>query len=316
MCKSSKTTSTNSVPGYVTDLSTSLASKAGDVLDKPFEAYTGDRVADFNADQQSAFQKLRDLIAGAPQVGGDAIQGAADYAKAPAQSIGTERIVDENGKLGAIADYLNPFQENVVSPALRKIQEQADAQRKRISAGATAAGSFGDARHGITEAMLGRDTSLAMGEIAGQLNKQGFDTAMGLRTGDVNRFKDVDALNANYDEQALQRMLTGTGAQLDRAKSDQDRLLGQISALLGAGTQQQGNEQSQLDAAYQEFMRKYIGDDATKIAAVTQALQGMKGAYDTTKTETKPDNSLLGAAGSAAGAAASSPAFWSFLAAI
>jgi hypothetical protein len=246
-------------------------------------------------------------------VGGTAIKGAADYAAAPAQNVSTERTVDENGKLGSISSYLNPYNDAVVQPALRKIQEQADQQRKRIAAGATAGGSFGDARHGIDEAMLGRDTSLAMGETAGALNKAGYDTAMNLRTGDLNRFKDVDALNAGYNETALNRGFQGTGAELDRATADQNRLLTQINSLLGAGSQQQAHDQAGLDAAYQEFMRKYIGDDQAKIAAASQALTAQKGNYSTTKTSEQPDNSLLGGVGSAAGSMLGSNGFWSWL---
>ena len=313
MGKSSKSTTTSEVPGYVTEAGTELASKSSELLNKPFEAYTDPRVAEFTADQQSAFQKLRDLIAGAPQIGEAAVSNTMNAAAAPAQSIQTERIVDENGKLGAIEDYLNPYRNAVVDPALRKIQEQSDKQAKSIGSMATASKAYGDARHGILEAMLGRDTSLATGETTGSLLKQGYDTAMGQRTSDVNRFKDVDTLNANFEETALNRNMAGNKAAVDIASADQNRLLTQINALLGAGTQQQGNEQSKLDAAYQEFMRKYIGDDQAKIAAAAQAMSGLKGNYSTTKTEEKPDNSLLGGVGSAAGSVLSSPGFWSWM---
>jgi len=313
MCKSSKKTETTEVPGYVTAAGTDLASKSSEVLSKPFEGYTEPRVADLNADQKSAFQALRDLIAKAPQVGAGAIKGAQDYAAAPAQSISTERVVDENGRLGSIDSYLNPYRDAVVDPALRKIQEQADRQQKQINANATSARAFGDARHGILDAMLGRDTSLATGETTGKLLKEGYDTAMGLRSADENRFKDVDTLNANFEETALNRGLAGSKAAVDIAAADQNRLLAQISALLGAGGQQQSNEQAKLDAAYQEFLRKYIGDDQAKIAAASQALSGLKGNYGTTKTSEQPDNSIIGGIGSAAGSVASSPGFWSWL---
>lgn len=312
MGKESKTTKTTEVPEYVTAIGQSLAGKAGEVLSKPFEAYTGQRVADFTSDQQSAFQKLRDLISGAPQVGADAIKGAQNYAKAGPQQISTERVVDQNGRLGAIDDYLNPQREAVLNPALRVIQEQADAQRKKINANRTTAGAFGDARHGISEAMLGRDTSLAMGETAGKIEADAYDKAMGQRAADLARMLGVDTQNANFNEQALGRELTGTGAMLDRATADQARQLTGINALLGSGTQQQGNAQQNLDAAFQEFMRRY-GDDYTKIAGVSQALQGLKGNYGTTTTETKPDNSLLGGVGSAVGSALGSNGFWNWL---
>lgn len=312
MCKESKTTTENSVPGYVTSLGTSLASKSQDVLNKPFESYTQPRVADFTADQQSAFQQLRNLISGAPQVGADAIKGAENYAKAGPQQISTERVVDQAGRLGSIDDYLNPQRNAVLAPALRQIQEQADQQQKKINANATTSGAYGDARHGIKDAMLGRDTSLAVGETTGKIMSDAYDKAMAQRQADIARMLGVDTTNANFNEQALGRELTGTGAMLDRATADQTRQLTGINALLGSGTQQQANAQQNLDAAFAEFMRRY-GDDYNKIAGVTQAMSGLKGNYDTTQTQTKPDNSLLGGVGSLAGSALGSNGFWNWM---
>lgn len=303
--KNSKTTTVQKVPKYIEEGGKEVIAKSQALADKPFEAYTGQRVADFSGDQQSAFQQLRDLIAGAPQVGGEAIQGARDFAAAPAQHLTTERIVDDDGRLGAIADYMNPFVDQALQPALRAIQEQADAQRKRISGGATSAGAFGDARHGILEAMLGRDTSTAMGDTASRFYLDAFRDALGLRQGDLSRMTDLDKTNALFNEQALDRLLTGSGAVLDRAGQDQRQGLQLIESLLASGGIQQGADQAELDAAYQEFLRNY-GHDFDVVAAMASALSGVP--YTRTQTTTQPDNSLLGTLGSAAGAFAGSPA--------
>src|SRR5690606_35357417 len=122
-----------------------------------------------------------DLIANAPQVGAEAIGGAREYAHAPAQELTTERIVDESGRLGAIADYFNPYVEQALQPALRKIQEASDDQRRRSGAGATASGAYGDARHGILESQLYRDTGTAMGDVASEFYLDAFRDALGLR---------------------------------------------------------------------------------------------------------------------------------------
>ena len=181
MCKESKkqesTTSTSSIPAWLEGVSQKVATKAGDLTDKPFESYTGQRVADFSGDQMSAFQKLRDLVSG-----GETPAAIGKYTNAPAQNIGTERVVDEGGRLGQIADYMNPHVAGALQPALAKIQEQADAQRKRLSAGATSAGAFGDARHGVVESKLDQNTSQAMGDTASQFYMNAFDRAMGQRS--------------------------------------------------------------------------------------------------------------------------------------
>lgn len=295
---SSKTTTVQKVPEYIETAGKQVIKQSQALADKPFEAYTGQRVADFSGDQQTAFQQLRDLIAGAPQVGGEAVQGARDFAAAPAQNLTTERIVDENGRLGPIADYMSPFIDQALQPALRRIQEQADAQRKRIGAGATSAGAYGDARHGIMEAMLGRDTSTAMGDTASQFYLDAFRDALGLRQGDLGRMTDIDKTNALFAEQGLDRLFQGSGAVLDRAGQDQQQGLQLIQSLLSSGGIQQGADQAGLDAAFQEFLREY-GHDFDVVAAMASALSGVP--YTRTQTTTQPNNSLLGTLGSAAG---------------
>lgn len=296
MCKEQETKQNSvqqvEIPSWLTSASQGLASKAAEAADKPFEAYTGDRVAGLTGDQTNAFQQLRDFISR-----GTSTNATSHAMSAPAQSIGTERIVDQGGRLGATSDYLNPYVEEALQPALTKIQEQADARRKQINAGATSARAFGDARHGVLEAKHDLDTSRAVGETASTFMKNAFDTSMGQRAADLNRFGEVDKTNAQFGEAALSRELTGSNQV-------QSQMLQQIQALLGGGAIQQGNEQQGLDAAYQEFIRKYQ-DDPTKIAAYSKALGSLPYSKTSTTdtTNTSPDNSLLGLAGSLGGAA-------------
>lgn len=295
MCKESEqeSTSVSSVPGWVTNASRQLVDQASDLASRPYEAYGGPRVASFTGDQQSAFQSLRDLVAR-----GDIPGGAREFAGAPASTISTERIVDEDGRLGAMSDYLNPYVEQALQPAIRKIMEAADAQRKRIGANATMAGAFGDARHGIVESDLDQNTSTAIGDTASTFMRGAFDAAMGQRGQDLARFLDVDRTNAAATETALQRRLTG-------AQAEQQILLQQIQALLAGGNQQQGLDQARLDADYQENIRGYQ-HQFTVLDALREALSS--GAYDRTQTSTSvtPDNSGIGALGSIAGSVLSS----------
>ena len=296
MCKEQKqkqsSTQTVAIPSWLESASKAITEKSQALADKPFEAYTGDRVADLTPDQQTAFQRLRDFIGG-----GQTVDSATRVMDAPAQKIGTERVVDEGGRLGAIGDYLNPYVENALQPALTKIQESADARRKQINAGATSARAFGDARHGVLEAKHDLDTSRAMGETAGNFMMNAFDRSMGQRAADLGRFADVDKTNAQFGEAALGRELTA-GNQV------QSQMLQQLQALLGAGAIQQGNEQQQRDAAYQEFLRQYQ-HDPTILKTLSSTLGGLPytKTANTDSTVTMPDNSLLGLAGSLGGAA-------------
>lgn len=299
MCKESKksqnTTQSAPIPTWLEDASKGLVGKANEYADKPFEAYGGDRVADITADQSTAFQQLRDFISG-----GDTTKAARDAMTAPAQTVGTERTVDEGGRLGQISDYMNPYIEKALQPALAKVQETADARRKQINAGATAGHAFGDARHGILESTHDLNTSRAMGDTASQFMANAFDKTMATRAGDLNRFGDIDKTNAQFGETALNRELTGSNAV-------QQQMIQQIQALLGAGGIQQGTEQAGLDAQYQEFIRQFQ-DDPNKLKILSEALSRIP--YSKTSTSNtdmiQPDNSGMALLGSAASAAASS----------
>lgn len=294
MCKESKTkqnaVSTTAIPSWLEDASKTLTEKSVAAAEKPFEAYTGDRVAELNPDQLNAFQRLRDFISS-----GETPAQIREASTAPAQTVGTERVVDENGRLGAMKDYFNPFVEGALQPALTKIQEAADARRKQINAGATAARAFGDARHGITESQLDLDTSRAIGETAGKFYSDAFDKTIAARTGDLNRFADVDKTNAQFGETALNREISG-------ATTLQNQLLAQLQAALGAGAIQQGTEQQKLDAVFQEFIRQYQHDPA-QLQALSTVLAKLpySKTQTTDATTTTPDNSLLGLAGSVGG---------------
>src|SRR5262245_50695765 len=113
MCKKSQTQqqTVTQMPAWLDSASQYAVNEARELHEKPFEAYTGDRVADFSTDQLSAFQKLRDLISGAPNVGDAALTGVAQYGSAPAQHIGPQTLNPETVKanLSDMGAYFNNY---------------------------------------------------------------------------------------------------------------------------------------------------------------------------------------------------------------
>jgi hypothetical protein len=251
----STSTSKTTAPAYIENASQMLTQKATDLANKPVTMPKLE-IAALNADQQSAFQKVRDL-AGAP-------------------GMSTERVVDEDGRLGKIADYMNPW----VNPAFQKIDEAEAAGRKRIGAGATSAGAFGDARHGILEV----GNVKAAQEARAGAAFEAFDKALAARQTDLTRFTDVDKTNFNNTLQSIQALLTTGGIQ-------------------------QGQDQAENEAVFNQFMAQY-GHDFDVLAALRDAISGAAGAAGKTTTtegtETTPDNSILQTVGGVAGKLASS----------
>lgn len=307
-------TSETKLPAYIDDGARDLVKKARALSEKPYGSYEGERVADFTADQNTAFQRIRDLISGAPQVGGEAAAGARRYASAPAQDITTERIIDETGRLGSMNDYINPNVEAALAPALKKIMEASADAKRQIGTSANMSNAFGDARQGVLEDNLMGTTLDSIGSTTASFMNDAWNQAMGYRNQDLNRFKDTDVINANYAEQALGRDFEGTGSLITRQAGDQANQLELIKSLLSSGTAQQAGEQANLDADYEDFLRGYA-HDFNVLDALRGAL-GVNTSRTTTQTQSSPDNSGFNLLGALGGAFASSPAGSAALAAL
>lgn len=369
ICQSESSAET-SYPKWVTKGGKDAFKRIEDFSNKSTRKYpAGKRVADLTAPQKMGIGALTDYYAGGPDpnvygdvsgnlksVAGtginktawDMVSGAAktpgdaagrsmvsQAASAGPQSVATERIVDEGGRLGAISDYMNPYLDQVLNPALREIDKGSAAERKRIGDVASSGSAFGDARHGVLEGELGERTNRARGDVTGNIYAGGFDTAMALRSGDVDRLLSTDITNAQFAEQALGRKMTGgrslfdmteaelarklaggeslnamtetalnrklnaTGAMSDAADAEQARVLQRLQALLTGGAIQQQTAQNKADAKYEEFLRKE-GDPYDRFQLLLSALNGTP--VNRTVTSSQPDNSLLSLLGAGAGA--------------
>lgn len=294
-----KTTSKDKLPGYINDASKYAVGTALSQFQDAQGKSVDDRVAGFVPDQKTAFQSIRDLNSGAPNVLPEALQGARNYAAAPAQNIDFWNVNDPNSPLGDMSGYMNPYGAAVLDPTLQKIYDAADQARKQLNAGATSAGAFGDARHGVEQSNLDLNTMRSVGETSGNLLKQMYDTMMGQRQTDLSRLFNTDQANAGYNETALNRQLTGSGAVLDRTAADQNQKLQRVAALLGSGGQQQAQNQETKNVDY--------GGDSEMLKQLTSIISGVpyerSSVGTSTATQTSPDNSLWQLAGTLAGAA-------------
>jgi hypothetical protein len=248
------------MPDYIRNASQSLVSQSQELRDRANNTTMPTlQIADMTADQQAAFQKIRDLANQAPMK--------------------TERVVDENGKLGAIDDYFNKYAAARINPAMRAIDESTAQRIKQVGAGATSAGAFGDARHGIVENGVYQAAVNAKKDLVDTASADAFDKAMAARQVDLSRFTDVDKTNFS-------------------------NTITSIQALLGSGGIQQGHEQAKHQAVFDQYMAEY-GKDFDVLAAMASALGVAQSGADRTQTTTSttPDNSILQGLGSLGGAA-------------
>lgn len=299
-CGSDTTTTRTQIPPYLEEAAKATIGDVRSFYQSPYKHYPGPRQADFSSDQTSAFKMLRDYVGGGGTSGlaNEGTNMVRQASTAPVAQVSTERIIDEGGRLGQLADYLNPFVSNVVQPQIRELEESGQRERNRIGGLAQTAGAFGDARHGILEGELGSRLRENIADTAGRGYYDAWNTALGMRTGDLNRFLQADTGNAGLYEQALSRAMAGGDRLTGQATTQQNDLLSRLSALLSTGTTQQQQAQTALDIPYTDF-EAAKQDEYDRLAALVSVIGGVP--YARQQTTETPSSGIFGALGSLLG---------------
>ena len=270
---STSTVSNTSIPTCVSEGGERLFNQASALAERPFEAYTGPRVADFTPDTQSAFAGVR------------ANQGAYQPQLAEAGALTTQ--AGKSFDQAAYEQYANPFQQNVTDMAGREMNRQYDQALLGQNAQAQQAGAFGGSRHGILNAENERNRMQNMADLQFRGAQQGFQNAQQMFGTDQAR-----ALQAGSQAGQLGSLQSQMGYQ-------------DAQALQGIGSQQQALEQQSVDAAYGDYLeqREY------PFRQTNFALGALRGTpYETRTTATGSGTStqlapsILGQAGGALGA--------------
>jgi hypothetical protein len=302
-----KKTTDTTLPSYLSDAAQANVANAQAVASQPFQAYTAPRVADRNADQNSASGLLRAVAGGGDPYSSTAAGLYGTFANTPGATITAPSILGGGTDVNTstIGDYMNPYVDATLAPTLQAIARQGASARKSIGANATMSGAFGDARHGIEDSNQMRDENTLVGNTVGQAYNNAFNTAAGLRGTDITNAINTQNLTAQNREAALARAAAGATNLLNLDKYDTGRQVDLANALEAQGGKEQATNQAQLDANYQEFMRRQ-GYSPQMIQLLTQVLAADPGNKATSKTETteKPDNSGYGILGSLLGSGA------------
>jgi hypothetical protein len=264
-----KTTSVTEVkmPAWMEQGGKDVMAKANEYYAKPYQAYGGQRVADSTPDMEAAFAGLRG-VAGRPDNTAEA----------------TDMIRRGSGSAAdGVANFMNPYLEAVLGPAIRRIQEASAGERKRIGGMANMSGAYGDARHGVLESENAGKTMTAIGDTTGQIGAAGYNTALSASQADLDRLRAGGA-------DIMSAQTTGTNDIIKR-----------LTALLAGGQMQQAGKQDRLDADYDAFQDKQA-DPLNKLDMLIRALGGASAGAGKTQTEKSPDNSGFSLLGSVLGA--------------
>ena len=277
---------------------------------KPYEAYTGDRIAGQSQDTLDAISGTRDIATGDGITGLGAAQDYMTDGMATAKDLGdyTPNEFSEYDYADAakftgdnVGQYMNPYTQNVVDR--QKAEAMRDYQRTQglRNAQAVQAGAFGGSR-GAVRNFLAEDSMMnRMGMIQDKGLQDAYKDASSQFTASRKADMDVDKARAaelarfeksteDADQfaakQGLAALETGSGfakdsvalGELERQTDIQDMQL-----LEGIGAAEEGRNQQQLDLDYNEFLAKK-GYTAEQIGNMTGILSGMPIAATGTNT--------------------------------
>lgn len=297
------TTTSNLAPFYGDYVADYLGSAQG-LATLPFQPYTGDMFAGPSALQQQAFSGIGGLTtspyfgqaAGLFGQAGNMASAGSGYTPttfyAPGYTAAQMTAPEGIGSLldasdwGTVQDFMNPYAQGVTDVALRRAQEAFGQQAAQRGAAAHAAGAFGGSRHGIVDALAGRDFNQQLDDIqirgsegafraaqealnaqrAADLNRQQFNNQMAYNTGLQNMLAQNQAGQFNAGQNLTAQQLTDASKQFGAQNYNQG-----IQSLLSAGTGL-GNLGTAESAAQQNINNQMLNAGAIQQAFAQQPL--------------------------------------------
>ena len=239
--ESRTSTSSTKLPGYINANTENIVSKARTIGDTPYQAYTGQRVADFSPDMLTAMERMRT----------QGVAGEIDQASGLAGLAG-QRASDYGMFQQGVQQYMNPYMQNVVDVERRKAQEAADRQSAVLSGQAAKTGAFGGSGAALQQRALTRDTAQQLADIQTQGLGRAYEQAAGqYNTGIANML-------------SASGQLGGLGTTRFGQETDLIKNLGT------SGDIQRQREQALLDVGYGDFTEQR--DYAAKQLALQKAL--------------------------------------------
>lgn len=268
----------SNLPEYARPYFESMLGKSQAIANDPYQAYGGQRIADFNGYQNQAFnQTAANQGSWQPQVNqaGQSI-GQANFD--PQQVNNTYQAQNYNPNTwidpGVQQSYMDPYQQNVTDITKREATRDYNVQQNTRDAQANAAGAFGGYRQGVVEAEANRNLNQNLTDIQTRGQQAAYQTGLGAYNQDRASMMQGNQLNNQFGQAQSQLGMQAAGAnnqyglqagQLDLSRGQAQAGLGQLTQQLGQndvnslfqiGNMQQGQNQAGLDMAYQDFINQ------------------------------------------------------------
>jgi len=149
-------TTTYDIPSYFKEIQERTLRRAEQVGSRPYQAFTGQRIAQLSPEEQQAANVVSQQIL--PQAGQLGAIGAQTFDAATA------------------SQYMNPYQEQVIAGTLSDLGEQYEMAQRALGARAIGAGAFGGAREGVERALGTERFIEQVGDVSSRLRQAGFES--------------------------------------------------------------------------------------------------------------------------------------------
>jgi hypothetical protein len=255
------TTVPKTTPAGATGYESSLSNWAGDYVtgmlgqgqalaNKPYEAYTGPLTAGASGLQNQAFTQAAGLQT--PAAIGQAATTAGGIASL-APGAGKYTPVGIDFGADQAQQYMNPYLQSALNPAMDEARRQADISRMADAGRLTQAGAFGGSRQAIMESEGRRNLMDKQNQMLTSGYSTAFDKAQQQFNADQARKIQEQQFGTTSGLQGLQTGLQGaqTQGQLGNLQSQAD--LAGLSAMSGLGGVQRGIESEGIAADKAQF---------------------------------------------------------------
>jgi hypothetical protein len=253
-----QTVTNTSIPEYARPYVETMLGKTQaltDINQNPYQTYGGQRVADFNPTQKTAFQNVQNMQA-APQLGQATslagISGLGSIGTAGQMGQVGQQYANQATNPYAQQAYMSPYIQNALQPQLAEMQRQygiTGQQERRAAAGQ---GAFGGNRQALMQAENERNKNMAMNAAIGSGYQNAFQAAQqNQQFGAGLGLQGLQGQMAGYGQA---NQAAGTLGQLGQTQYTQNMGINQAQQNVGAI--QQAQAQQGLDTAYQDFLKQ------------------------------------------------------------
>lgn len=271
----STTTQQQQLAGPAANIATDLFNRASSFAAQPWSGYSHEqRIAPFNADQANAFDRTRYISENSGNLFGllqDRVLGD--------QQSGALAGLQQPFSQANISQYMNPYVQQVLDPAIADLERRAALTRNQMNANAVRTGSFGGSRNMLGQMELERNTMNEIGRLSANERARAFNEA---------------AQQYRADQQILPALQQRDYSNLAMLGTQNTARLGpEVNALLATGGLQQALDQARYDVNYGNFLENRDWDQRG-LTALMQALGtgGTLGSTTRSSTEGPQPNAL------------------------